>query len=111
MAFGAGKRDLSCSAVRVKPIPVDVPAWARQQPSDSTPREKFDSFITGRPHSNLPPIDRLITVAEAAMILHVSTKTVRRLIEQGELDSVRIGRSVRIRPADVERIIPEKSNG
>jgi excisionase family DNA binding protein len=48
---------------------------------------------------------RLMTVKEAATLLRVSTKTIRRLIKREELQAVRIGRTVRLRPADVLRII------
>jgi excisionase family DNA binding protein len=42
----------------------------------------------------------LISVADAATYLSVSTRTVRRLIERGEIPIVRTGGSVRIaRPA------------
>jgi excisionase family DNA binding protein len=46
-----------------------------------------------------------MTVKEAATLLRVSTKTIRRLIKREELQAVRIGRTVRLRPADVLRII------
>jgi excisionase family DNA binding protein len=51
-----------------------------------------------------------MTVGEAATILHVSTRTIRRLTERGELRAVRIGRSLRIRPGDIEHMIHGKSN-
>ena len=38
----------------------------------------------------------LITIDNAADILAVSSRTVRRMLERGELPSVRIGRSIRI---------------
>ena len=38
-----------------------------------------------------------MTVAEAAAFVSVSTRTVRRLIAEGALDRVKIGRSVRLR--------------
>ena len=44
------------------------------------------------------PPTRLLTVAEAAKILNVSLRTVRRLISDGRLAVVRIGRLVRVRP-------------
>jgi excisionase family DNA binding protein len=46
-----------------------------------------------------------MTVNDAAALLCVSTKTIRRLIKRKELQAVRIGRSVRLRPADLLRII------
>ena len=38
----------------------------------------------------------LVTIPEAARLLSVSTRTVRRLIDRGEIKTTRIGRSVRI---------------
>jgi excisionase family DNA binding protein len=46
-----------------------------------------------------------MTVNDVATLLGVSPKTVRRLIERGELRVVRIGRSVRLRKKDVLQII------
>ena len=47
----------------------------------------------------------LLSVDNVAEIIQSSTKTVRRLIEAGELPHVRIGRLVRIRPEDLDRFI------
>ncbi len=44
----------------------------------------------------------LLTVAEVADLLRVSTMTVYRLIRGGELAAVRVGRSYRVRQADLE---------
>ena len=52
-----------------------------------------------------------MTVADAAAFLNVSTKTVRRLIERGALDCVKIGRSIRLRREVIERYISDCSNG
>jgi len=57
-----------------------------------------------------PGLGHLLTVSEAATILHVSTKTVRRLIARRELDGVRIGRSLRLRPEDISDLIFGNSN-
>lgn len=43
----------------------------------------------------------LLTYSEVAARLRVSEKTVRRLVESGELERVRIGRGVRITPESV----------
>ena len=50
-------------------------------------------------------LQRLLTVADAATILNVSERTVRRLIASGSIRAVWIGRSVRVRPRDIERLI------
>jgi excisionase family DNA binding protein len=43
-----------------------------------------------------------LTVAEVAVQLRVSTMTVYRLIHSGELAATRIGKSYRLRVADVD---------
>lgn len=51
---------------------------------------------------------RLISVAEAADALAVSTKTVRRYIAAGDLDAVRLGRrTIRVRVDSLDRLIDE----
>jgi excisionase family DNA binding protein len=52
------------------------------------------------------PSRRLISLAEAADALAVSTMTVRRYIAAGDLDAVRLGRrTIRIRTESLERLI------
>lgn len=51
-----------------------------------------------------PPLP-LLTVEDVAKFIGSSTKTVRRLIETGDLPHVRIGRLVRIHPMDLERFV------
>ena len=51
---------------------------------------------------------RLMTVGEVASVLRVSTMTVYRLINGGELPAVRIGRSFRLRPEDLDRYLAER---
>ena len=48
-----------------------------------------------------PEFARLLTVAEVALHLQVSGRTVRRLITAQELNVVRVGKAVRVRPADL----------
>ncbi len=45
---------------------------------------------------------RLLTAAEVADQLRVSTMTVYRLIRRGELAAVRVGRNYRVRAEDLE---------
>jgi excisionase family DNA binding protein len=59
------------------------------------------------PHAIAP--GRLQTVAEVAATMRVSNMTVYRLIKNGELPAVRIGKSYRIREADVERYLDDRS--
>lgn len=48
---------------------------------------------------------RFVTVAEVAGQLRVSSMTVYRLIQAGQLPAVRVGRSYRIRDVDVDRYL------
>jgi excisionase family DNA binding protein len=50
-------------------------------------------------------LEPLLTVAQAATILSVSERTVRRLVASGTIRAIWIGRSVRLRPRDIERWI------
>lgn len=47
-------------------------------------------------------MNELLTVAEVADMLRVSTMTVYRLIRTGELPAVRVGRSYRVKSADLD---------
>ena len=47
----------------------------------------------------------LLKVAEVAQILNISKSLAYRLIQSGDLPSIRLGRSVRVRPADLEQFI------
>ena len=51
---------------------------------------------------------RFLTVAEVAGLLRVSTMTVYRLIRAGELASVRVGKSYRVREDDVDAYVASR---
>jgi|OpeIllAssembly_1097287.scaffolds.fasta_scaffold2959173_1 excisionase family DNA binding protein len=51
----------------------------------------------------------LLTVAEVAAHMRVSNMTVYRLIKSGELAAVRVGHNYRIREAELERYLSERS--
>lgn len=51
---------------------------------------------------------RYLTVAELAELLRVSTMTVYRLLQAGELASVRIGKSYRVREEDVDTYLASR---
>jgi len=44
---------------------------------------------------------KFLTVAEVAAIMRVSKMTVYRLVHNGDLDAVRVGRSFRVKEDDV----------
>jgi excisionase family DNA binding protein len=52
--------------------------------------------------------DRLLTVAEVADTMRVSSMTVYRLIHRGELPALRLGKNYRIRVADVQRFLADR---
>ncbi len=51
---------------------------------------------------------RFLTVQEVAILLRVSTMTVYRLIKSGDLAAVRVGRSFRVRDADVDAYLESR---
>jgi excisionase family DNA binding protein len=53
--------------------------------------------------------DRLLTVAEVAATMRVSNMTVYRLIKNGDLKALRVGKNYRIRESDVESYLSERS--
>ena len=56
-------------------------------------------------------IPRLLSVAMVATCLGVSTKTVRRLIKDGQLPSHRVGRLIRISETDLAVFIARSRSG
>lgn len=51
---------------------------------------------------------RYLTVAEVATEMRVSTMTVYRLIKSGGLSAVRVGKSYRIRLADLDNFLDSR---
>ncbi|HET6812117.1 MAG TPA: helix-turn-helix domain-containing protein [Acidimicrobiales bacterium] len=51
---------------------------------------------------------RFLTVGEVAEMLRVSSMTVYRLINSGELPAVRIGKSFRLREEDVDKYLADR---
>jgi excisionase family DNA binding protein len=54
-------------------------------------------------------LSRLLNAQEVAAALNMGLSTVYMLVERGELSSIRIGRSVRIRLEDLEKFIESKA--
>ena len=57
------------------------------------------------------PDDRFLTVADVAAKLAVSQRTVRRMIDRGDLRGQRVGRLVRICSGDLKTISARRGNG
>jgi len=55
--------------------------------------------------------DRLITDRQAAVVLGVSSRTVRRLIAGGKVAVVKIGRATRISQNSINRFIARNTSG
>ena len=55
--------------------------------------------------------ESFLTVAEVAKALKLNQQTVRNWIDQGSLPAVRVGRRVRIKRSDFERIVDEGYSG
>ena len=51
--------------------------------------------------------DEFLTVAQIAERLKLNPQTLRNWIERGDLPAVRIGRRVRVRRSDLERVLTE----
>lgn len=93
----------------------EIPAWAVQarwnDRSNNQPR-RYTRPCSGsavRTDDSRPvALTALMTVAEAAAVLRVSTKTIRRLIARGALGRVKIGRALRLRSVDLDRYILDR---
>jgi excisionase family DNA binding protein len=58
-----------------------------------------------------PAPDAFLTVAEVAEVLKLNQQTVRNWIDQGSLPAIRVGRRVRIKRSDFERLLEESYSG
>jgi excisionase family DNA binding protein len=54
------------------------------------------------------PLEDLLTVKEVMDILRVSRQTLHAMRKRGEVEAVKIGKSVRFRKGDIERLIHVK---
>ena len=108
------RRKLDRDLVDAEPsdLAVDIPAWAKQQQGDTghskakpESRKGAAALVAGPATRNLQIPTPLLTIGEVAAVFRISPKTVRRMIGRGKLGVVRIGRSVRIRKEQVERLI------
>lgn len=61
---------------------------------------------------NIPdPEEIYLTVAEVAQTLKLNQQTVRNWIDQGSLPALRVGRRVRIKRSDFQRILDQSYSG
>ncbi len=52
-----------------------------------------------------PDDDRLLTYSETAELLGVSERSVRRWAADGRIETVSLGRLVRVRPSEIRRLV------
>jgi excisionase family DNA binding protein len=57
--------------------------------------------------TDVQPPESFLTVAEVATLLKLNQQTVRNWIDQGSLPAVRVGRRVRIRRSDLDRLLDQ----
>ena len=81
-----------------------VPAWA-QELQAAPLRPVRTPHATACPSESGSPTQVFLCVGEAAAILKVSSKTVRRLAARGDLKVIRLGRLVRIHFSEIGRLI------
>ena len=56
-------------------------------------------------------MDEFLTVGEVASVLKLNPQTIRNWIDQGSLPALRVGRRVRIRREDFERLLTDGYSG
>jgi excisionase family DNA binding protein len=75
-----------------------------------------DTKVTA-PRTTANALGPVLTVAEVADALRVSTMTVYRLVNTGELSGLRVGKNIRIRATDLDAYLAagsvpaDRSNG
>lgn len=55
--------------------------------------------------------EELLKVQDVAARLHINTRTVLRMVERGELDAVKVARSWRFRPRDIDAYLKKHHTG
>ena len=60
---------------------------------------------TSRERTESLPDPKFLTIAEVASVMRVSKMTVYRLVHNGELPAVRVGRSFRVTQDDVDEYL------
>ena len=82
-------------------------AWAERQrtlPPASAPATTA-GFQSAEPQKPVSVFPALLTVNQAAAALGISPRTLRRLLAEGQLAHVRVGRLVRVSPLDLDAYI------
>jgi len=101
--------DLSCCSS----AEAALPSWVRKHEPLASKKPKPE--LRSRQKKKVEEADcalaspfqsaKLLSVAEAAWLLSLSEKTIRRMISAGSLAVIRLGRSIRIDPEVIEKIM------
>lgn len=107
------------STVRTSELKLDtrqltLEDWAQMLEEDATSLQKSPDHA---PERSAAPSEAqlvsagvaLLTTREVADALHVHPRTVQRLVERGELAVVRLGGAIRFDPAELVRLIAERT--
>jgi excisionase family DNA binding protein len=70
-------------------------------PKRKSPSQLANANSPNKNKKRVPAAETLLTVSQVADNWQVSQRTVRRMIANGRLDVVRLGRAVRIREKEV----------
>jgi len=87
-----GAREIRCVAERSLAVLTVQPSPVGEQRADNEPMQ-------------------LMTLRDVAFALQSSDSTVKRLVSSGDLTAVHVGRSVRVRPADLQQYIDDLADG
>jgi excisionase family DNA binding protein len=100
---GAGMRHRSKPDAGALPAADLLPDWLRGPLFD--PNAK-DIVAKGArvAASARPPSPPFLTIPEAAHVLRLSIRTIRRMLADGRLEAVRLGRAVRVRGRDLDKL-------
>jgi excisionase family DNA binding protein len=82
-----------------------VPSWARDTNLGTGSLRRTSPTTAAKPELDTAAagsLARLLTVKEVAEALTVSPKTVRRMIDSGQLRAIRVRRALRVRRVDYD---------
>lgn len=99
-------------AARARPQPTGPHPCGHSQPMPGLEGQERTRPLTSETAMPATIARRLVTLADAADALAVSTRTVRRYIADGQLEAVRLGRkTLRIKADSIERFVDAKLVG
>ena len=69
------------------------------------PPQVFQMSSNSKPVPVPPQVDRLLTASDLANRLNISKAKAYQLLQRGEIPCIRMGKTTRVRPADLEACI------